>query len=230
MPVESERGEAEPRHSGRFGKIVVTVVLVGLIVGAAFISIVDRLLGSGGPKPTPQGRATSAVTPPNAEREKLFAGANTMLAIQGSGGEIPLILVREMERAAAFDGWSEVSATVQLDPSAVERANAAVRELAPAIEAAVTTERWKTLSTHAIAETAADPPPPGWAAGLSLAPLHQAPGGQGTVLGLQPESSPVRLPSHAPIVQRRVVLAALYDPARDAISAVWVSIRGWAEE
>lgn len=72
-------------------------------------------------------------------------------------------------------------------------------------------------------------PPQGW---LRKIPMHQVGMSEDklSVLFFQETEQGFPLPSHSPIVFRRLMVAAVYNTNTKAIPKVYVTIRGWREE
>ena len=70
--------------------------------------------------------------------------------------------------------------------------------------------------------------PTGWAMRMPMDPLGVR--GDVAVFGQDAQRSTLALPSHTPIVYRRVLLRAEYDRAAGGVRRVIVTIGGWAEE
>jgi len=100
-----------------------------------------------------------------------------------------------------------------------------------AIESQVTVHNLVEISRWAKRETMGATLPRGWPERLPMSPIGATADGR-TVLFGQSEAaqSPVELPSHTSVVHRRLLAAAAYDRQAGAITAVYVTIRGWAEE
>jgi hypothetical protein len=71
--------------------------------------------------------------------------------------------------------------------------------------------------------------PEDWIGRMPMEPVGTTAQGE-VVFSQTPEQSPVDLPSQTAIVRRRLIVAAVVDPASRTIPRVYVTIRGWAEE
>lgn len=98
-----------------------------------------------------------------------------------------------------------------------------------AAEAAATPEALAGVSLWAREQTTGARLPRGWIDELPMEPMARTAAGR-PVFGQPAERSTADLPSHLPIVKRRVVVAAEYDAATRTITRVFVTIRGWVEE
>ncbi|NLI79921.1 MAG: hypothetical protein GX442_26180 [Candidatus Riflebacteria bacterium] len=92
------------------------------------------------------------------------------------------------------------------------------------------TPRFVDLSRWARGETTSFVPPARWPETLDLEPLGRDPATGRWLFGLPPERSPVALPAHSPLVFRRVVAFAWFDPGSRRLDRVILTIRGWREE
>ncbi len=100
--------------------------------------------------------------------------------------------------------------------------------LAPRLVKAVTAASLADISRWAKEQTAGTSLPPRWPAKLPLKPTGCDAGGK--VLFTHSVADGIKLPSHQPIVHRRLVIAAVYDVSAGMIETVYVTIKGWAEE
>lgn len=100
---------------------------------------------------------------------------------------------------------------------------------APSIEAAVTPEQLASISRWAADQTRSATLPRGWAARIPWEHRGSGPGGQ-ILFAQTAQESTAELPSHSPLVRRRVIVAPVYNPATRNIARVYISIQGWAEE
>lgn len=71
---------------------------------------------------------------------------------------------------------------------------------------------------------------PDWWGKIPMAPLGLASDSRQWLFGGTPETSGVPLPSHSPLVFRRIVLFAWFDPVSARVTGVVATIRGWCEE
>lgn len=72
--------------------------------------------------------------------------------------------------------------------------------------------------------------PPGWIEHVALRPVGSDASGQFLLFAMEPHESSVILPTHNPLVRRRLVLGAILDRHRQVIDRVYVTIGGWVEE
>jgi hypothetical protein len=71
---------------------------------------------------------------------------------------------------------------------------------------------------------------PGWLANVPMNLRGGAADGSGLLFGQEAQESTADLPSHAGNVHRRILVAPVFDRGSRAISRVYISIGGWAEE
>ena len=72
--------------------------------------------------------------------------------------------------------------------------------------------------------------PADWAKSLRLEPRAVTTDDRRILFAQDAQASPVELPSHSPVVFRRLVVGAVFDRAGGNIPVVYITIRGWAEE
>ncbi len=135
-----------------------------------------------------------------------------------------VVFVPEME---PLPGVTE--APLALTPGAREAFVAAWKRARPSVVARVTPAALAGISRWAKPQTSGAALPAGWIETLPMVPMGRTDAGW-TVYGQSAERSTIDLPSHAPTVHRRLIVAPAFDPATRSIPTVFVTIRGWAEE
>lgn len=100
----------------------------------------------------------------------------------------------------------------------------------PTVEAAVTPEKLAEISRWSKDQTKAARLEPGWLAGLPMNLRGGTADGWRLLFGQEAQESPAELPSHAGNVHRRILVAPVFDRGSKAITRVYISIGGWAEE
>jgi hypothetical protein len=123
------------------------------------------------------------------------------------------------------------AAAMALSSEEAGRFRAAWDRVRDSVESRVTVHNLVEISRWGKMQTMGATLPRGWTASLPMNPLGATADGRTLLIGQrEAQESPVQLPSHAPIVHRRLLAAAAYDTRSGTITAVTVTIRGWAEE
>ncbi len=158
------------------------------------------------------------------------AGPEGRAAVSERGGDVGRTVVvefvPEMERFDRGVDESPVAVTPGVR-SAFESAWAGVRA---SVAARVTAAELAGISRWAVEETRGFAPEPGWIGSLAMEPIGGSADGRYVLFGQRAEGSAARLPGHSPIVQRRLIVAPVFDVQSRSIGRVLVTIRGWAEE
>lgn len=136
---------------------------------------------------------------------------------------VGVVFVPEMEPLPGID--ERETTMTSASRAAFDAAWARVR---PSVAGRVTGDEIVAASRWAREQTRGFAPDPGWIDSMPMEPIGAS--GGSIVVGQRAETSPVVLPTHAAVVHRRLIVAAVFDPARGAIDRVFVTIRGWAEE
>ena len=103
------------------------------------------------------------------------------------------------------------------------------KNLANWVEGQVSPEMLRQISRWAVEEMKTFAPARGWAQNLPMQPLFSSDDERYILFSQEPERG-FPIPSHHPIVFRRIVLAAVYDTKTKSILEIYVTIRGWKEE
>ena len=147
----------------------------------------------------------------------------------GSSGFPAIVYVEEMKPFP--DGFTPAShpITPALPPKVLESFEHEWGQVVASISTAVHAESLRTLSRWAKAEMASFTLPADWLPPLPMEPVaHSADRHQ--VLFSQDVSRGFPLPSHHPLVFRRLVVAVEFDTQKSQIKRVFITIRGWREE
>lgn len=140
--------------------------------------------------------------------------------------------IREIMWIAEMQDIDEAATSLSapLSEDELREFDAAWERVRTHVEAAVSPERLASLSRWAVKETAAVRSQSGWTRCLKLKPIGAVRGSSLILFGVAAEASNVVLPTHSPIVKRRLVVQVVFDPASHRIDRVYVTIRGWTEE
>ena len=149
-----------------------------------------------------------------------------------TSGKIPpatpapsLVFIPEME---PFPGKFDKPPPT-LSKERLERFRQEWQDVGPRLQQAVTAQSLTDIARWAKEQTARARPAPNWPAKLSLQPHGLDESGDKLLLTHEIPQG-VELPSHSPIVHRRLVIAAVFDVSAGMIETVYITIRGWAEE
>ena len=141
--------------------------------------------------------------------------------------ELDLVFVPEMDRLA---GEFTASSALVLTDEELGSFEAHWSALRPLIKEKVTPESISKISRWAGAETIGVSLAAEWLESMPMYPLRSSSNGSAILFGQTPEDSSVELPSHLPIVHRRLILAAVFYRDSQQIGRVFLTIQGWAEE
>ncbi len=139
----------------------------------------------------------------------------------------PAADVRFVPEMEPLPGVTE--AALAITPGVRMAFDAAWERARPAVAARVNPAALAEISRWAKEQTAGAPLSPGWLDALPMDPMGRTDAGL-AVFGQSAEQSTAVLPSHSPLVRRRLIVAPVFDPATRTIPIVFVTIRGWAEE
>jgi len=99
----------------------------------------------------------------------------------------------------------------------------------PSVAEEVNAESLLGISNWAKEQMKGFAPPEGWIESIPMHPSKTSRDGR-RILFTQETEEGFALPSHSPIVFRRIVLGAVYDRQSHIVTTVYVTIRGWIEE
>ena len=116
-----------------------------------------------------------------------------------------------------------------LSKETLARVRLAWEALGPRLQDAVTAKSLADISRWAKTQTQRATLPPHWPAKLTLKPSGCDASGQ-RIRFSHPVEQGVELPSHQPLVRRRVVITTVFNLPTQRIETVTVTIRGWVEE
>jgi hypothetical protein len=152
---------------------------------------------------------------------------------QGSGAAEPSVMQRTpeviylKEMAPWPDDFGSGAAPALADLERFKRAwDAARSQIEPKVSAA----DLASISGWAKEQTQGAKLSPGWLASLPMHPVAVSHDGAQILFAQEAGESNVVLPSHSPVVFRRVLAVPVFDRTSGTIPRVYITIRGWAEE
>jgi len=167
---------------------------------------------------------TSPVAVPHASLAPAVAATDSLPVV--ATGSLVVEFVPEMQPFPA-DGAGSAAVGLPVPPGFAE----AWQSVGPLCETIVTRARLGAISRWAREETLAAGAnwKPGWIRRLPMFPVERR--DDGTILLSQTcPCDGLTLPSHSPLVFRRLLVRARFRTADRTIDRVWVTIRGWREE
>ena len=127
-------------------------------------------------------------------------------------------------------GESFGAATPQLSEDELDSFTSTWINVRQAVAERITSTLLGDIARWAADETAGFSFPAGWIDSMPMYPLGSSADGARILFGQRSQDSTLDLPSHSPLVHRRVVLAAVFDRTDRVIPQIYVSIRGWVKE